>query len=178
MPCVFCIASKELLEAICKNESRPQCVAPVLVRYKCGFVPLGIFSALIASLISNKSFTVVKKELMKNKMQFFCGPRQTPVSLLCYPKFYAIVVSKLPVVAHKVHEECVAVRQKIKAALEQVGSHMKYGFFLDYQLAFECPTHPGKIHLCIVDNMLECPQIMNYFQNQEPVKMESAHTVW
>ena len=145
MPCVLCITSKEKLDAICNDPSRPQCVAPLMVRYKCGFVPLSIFPALIASLISNKSFKLVKDEMMKNKVQF---RRQTQVSLLCYPKFYAVIVSKLPVVAHKIHKECVAVRQEVTAALEEVGFNMNYGY-LDYQLAFKCPSHPGKDHVCI-----------------------------
>ena len=92
MPCVLRTANKEELDAICHDKSRPQCVAPLIVRYKCGFVPLGIFPALIASLISNKSFRLVERGMMKNKVKFFCGPRQSCVSLLCYPKFYAIVL--------------------------------------------------------------------------------------
>jgi len=181
MPCVLRSASKERLDAICNDQSRPQRIAPLIVQYECGFVPLGIFPALVASLISNKSFKLVKEEMMKNKVQFRCGSRQTLVSLLCYPKFYAIVISRLPIVAHEIHEECVTIREEVTAALEKVGSHMNYGYFLDFQLAFKCPIHRGKDHLCIVDNMLETPQIMNCLQNLsnlEPVKMESGHTVW
>jgi len=53
----------------------------------------------------------------------------------------------------------MAVRQEVTAALEQVSSHMNYSYFLDHHLAFECPTYPGKDHLCIVNIMLddECP---------------------
>jgi len=177
MPCVLRTASKEMLDAICNDQSRPQFVAPLMIRYKCGFVPLGIFPALMANWISNKCFKLKKKGMMKNKVEFFCGPQQTQVSLLCYPKFYAIVMSKLPVVAHEIHEESMAVRKAVVAALEKVSSHMNYGY-LDYQFAFECPSHPGKHHLCIVDNLLEAPQIMNCLQNQEPVKMESDQTIW
>ena len=164
MPCVLRIASKEKLDIICNDQSHPQCVAPLMIRYKCGFVPLGIFPALIASLISKKSFMLVEKEMMKNKVQFRCGPRQILVSLLCYPKFYAIVIFKLPVVAHQVNEECAAVRQEVTAALDVVSSHMNYSYFLDYQFAFECPIHPGKNHLCVFNNTLNAPQIMNCLQ--------------
>ena len=178
MPCVLRTASKEKLDAICHDQSRPQCVAPLMVRYKCGFVPLGIFPALIASLISNKSFELVKQDMMKNQVQFLCGPRQSRVSLLCYSKFYVIVISKLPVVAHQLHKECVAIREQVVAALEQVGSHMNYGYFLDYQFAFECPSHPGKKHLCVIDTMLDAPQIMNCLHDQEPVEMKNSHSIW
>ena len=47
MSCVLCIASKEKLDVICHDQCCPQCVAPLMVRYKCGFVPLGIFPLLL-----------------------------------------------------------------------------------------------------------------------------------
>ena len=181
MPCVLRTASKEELDTICHDQSRPQCVAPLMVRYKCGFVPLGIFPALIASLISNKSFGLVERGMMKNKVQFHYQPLKTLVSFLCYPRFYAIVISKLFVSEREVHKECVAMRRQVVAALEQVGSHMNYGYFLDYQFAFECPSHPGREHLCVVEeqsgvtNLMEC---LEYLKDRKPEQMESVHTVW
>ena len=181
MPCVLCIASKEKLGAICNNQSRPQCVAPLMIRYKCGFVPLGIFLALIASLISNKSFSLVRRGMMKNKVQFRYQPLKTLVSLLCYPRFYAIVISQLSVSESEVHKECVAIRQQVVAALEQVSCHMNYGYFLDYQFAFDCPSHPGMEHLCVVEEQSEVTKLMEcleYLDDRKPQKMGSVHTVW
>ena len=85
MPCVLHTACKEKLDAMLTNESRPECVAPLMVRYTCGFVPLGIFPALIASLIGNKAFDLVKRDMMKNKIQFYFRPLQILVTFLCYP---------------------------------------------------------------------------------------------
>ena len=181
MPCVLHTASKEELEAICHNQSRPLSVAPLMVRYKCGFVPLGIFPALIASLISNKSFSLVQRGMTKNKVQFRYQPLKTLASFLCYPRFYAIVISELSVSEHEVHKECAAIRQQVVAALEQVGSHMNYGYFLDYQFAFECPSHPGKEHLCVVEEQSEVTKLMDcleYLDSRKPEKMGSVHTVW
>ena len=178
MPCILCIASKEKLDTICNDQCRPQCVAPLMVRYKCGFVPLGIFPALIASLISNKSFSLVQRGMMKNKVQFRYKPLKTLVSFLCYPRFYAIVISELSVSERKVHNECVTIRQQVVATLEQVGSHMNYGYFLDYQFAFECPSHPGKEHLCVVEEQSELMECMEDLDDRKPEKMESVHTVW
>ena len=181
MPCVLRIASKEELDAVCHDQSHPLCVAPLMVRYKCGFVPLGIFPALIASLISNKSFSLVKTGMMKNKVKFYHKPRKTLVSFLCYPRFYAIVISKLFVPEREVHKECAAIRRQVVAALEQVGSHMNYGNFVDYQFAFECPSHPGKEHLCVVDDQPEEFKLMDCLEDLgdwKPEKMESVHTVW
>ena len=181
MPCILRIANKEELDAICHNQPRPQCVAPLMVRYKCGFVPLGIFPALIASLISNKSFSLVERGMMKNKVQFRYQPLKTLVSFLCYPRFYAIVISELSVSEHEVHKECAAIRQQVVAALEHVGSHMNYGYLLDYQFAFECPSHPGKEHLCVVEEQSEVTKLMEcleFLTDRKPEKMGSVHTVW
>ena len=189
MPCVLRTASKEKLDTLCNDQSRPQCVAPLMVRYKCGFVPLGIFPALIASLISNESFRLVQRGMMKNIVQFRYQPLKTLVSFLCYPRFYAVVISELFVSKHKVHKECLAVRQQVVAALEHVSSHMNYGYFLDYQFAFECPSHPGKEHLCVVDELFEVTKLMEpedtklmecleCHNDRKPMAMESVHTVW
>ena len=180
MPCVLCTASKEKLDAMLTDKSRPESVAPLMIQYKCGFVPLGIFPALTASLIGgNKAFEVVEEDMRKNIVKFRFGDLKIRVLLLCYPKFYVIVISELPIVEHELHEECVALRKAVAASLEQVNSHMNYGFFLDYKFAFECPCHPGREHLCVVDN--ESPKIMSCCQNKKnrtSVAMKSSHKIW
>ena len=114
MPCVLHTASKEKLDAMLTDESHPECVAPLMIRLKCGFVPLGIFIALIASSMGNKDFVLVEEDMLKNK--------SSVIFWVC--------------------------RKAIAVSLEHVNSHMNYGIFLDYQLAFECPSHPGREHLC------------------------------
>ena len=181
MPCVLPTASKHQLDTIFNDPGRPLHVAPLLVRYKCGFVPLGIFPALVANLIPNKSFRLVQRGMMKNKVQFYHQPLKTLVSFLCYPRFYVIVISQLFVSECEVHKECAAIRQQVVAALEQVDSRMNYGNFVDYQFAFECPSHPGREHLCVVEEYSEVTKLMEcleYVDCRQPEKMGSAHTVW
>ena len=186
MPCVLRTASKEELDAILIDESRPECVAPLMIRYKCGFVPLGIFPALIASLIGNKTFVFVEEDMFKNKVQFYYGSLKILITFLCSPKFYAIIISKLPnvdhpIVDHELHEECVALRKAVAASLEQVNSHMNYGSFLNYQFAFECPSHPGREHLCVADGIFENSKFMMCLQklkHKQPVRMSFIHEIW
>ena len=181
MPCVLRTASKHQLDTIFNDPGRPLHVAPLMIRYKCGFVPLGIFPALVANLIPSKSFRLVQRGMMKNKVQFHHQPLKTLVSFLCYPRFYAIVISKLFVSECVVHKECAAIRQQVVAGLKQVSAHMNYGNFVDYQFAFECPSHPGKEHLCVVDEQSEVTKLMEcleYHNDRQPEKMGSAHTVW
>ena len=75
----------------------------------------------------------------------------------------------------------MAIRRQVVAALEVVGSHMNYGYFLDYQFAFECPSHPGKEHLCVVEEQSEVTKLMEYLEDlkdKKPEKMGRVHTVW
>ena len=181
MPCVLRTANKEELDTALNDQSHPSSVAPLMIRYKCGFVPLGLFPALIANLIGNTSFDLIKKDMMKNKVHFYFNSLQVRVCFLSYPKFYAIVISELPLVEHELHKECIALRQAVACALKHVDSHMNYGFFLDYQFAFECPSHPGREHLCVVDATLEIVKVFKCLQDLEdkkPVKMDPIHEVW
>ena len=181
MPCVLRTASNEKLDAMLTDESHPECVAPLMIRYKCEFVPLGIFPALIASLIGNKALEVVNDGMMKNKVQLYFGSLQILVTFLCCPKFYVVFISELPIVDHELYVECVALRKAVAASLEQVNSHMNYGFFLDYQFAFACPSHPGREHLCVVEGALEIVMLMKCLQNlkhKKPVRMNSTHEIW
>ena len=176
VPCVLRTGSKQQLDAIFNNLDRPLHVAPLMIRYKCGFVPLGIFPAPVANLIPNKYFRLVQRGMMKNKVQFRHQPLKTLVSFLCYPRFYAIVISKFFVSECDVRKECVAIRQQVVAALEQVGSRMNYGNFVDYQFAFECPSHPGNQHLCVVEEQSEVSnklmECLEYLDDRQPEKME------
>ena len=181
MPCVLRTASEETLDAICSDQSRPQSIAPLMIRFKCGFVPLGIFQAFIACLISNQHFSLVEKKMKKNMFQFRFEPLQFLVSFLCYPQFYAFVISEESIAEYESHKECVAIRLQVVEALQQVSSHMNYGYLFEYDFAFECPIHPGKDHLCVVGKQFEATKIMKCLQHhndRKPVRMGSIHTVW
>ena len=91
-----------------------------------------------------------------------------------------ITVDPLPAPASEVRKECAAIRQQVVAALKHVGSHMNYGNFVDYQFAFECPSHPWKEHLCVVEDQSEVTKLMEclkHLDDRQPEKMGSCHTV-
>ena len=58
MPSVLPNATEEELEANCAACSGHNNIAPLMIHFKCGFVPIGIFSALMANLMSQSSFKV------------------------------------------------------------------------------------------------------------------------
>ena len=102
--------------------------ASLMIRYECGFVPLGLFPATIANLISNKLITE------ENRVQFRYGTDCDKITFISRPHCYEIHITAA---VTKTHEVCVAVREIIESAIKRVTSRMN-------QLAFECPTHPGR----------------------------------
>ena len=181
MPCVLRNAKMNVLDAVYNDTSRPNAIAPLMVHYECGFVPIGVFPAMVASLIGNTSFRQVEKGMMKNLVQFHYGPLHTLVTFISHPKFYGIIISQLPVVECKPHKVCVEIRKEVECTFEKVSSRMNYGYFMDYQFAFECPSHPGREHLCVVDGQESAPSLMLCLQDltkKSPMKMSSCHNVW
>ena len=181
MPCVLHNASKDELEVFYKDTSHRHSIAPLMVRYKCGFAPIGIFSAMIASLVANSSFLLVEKGMMKNMIQFLYGSLRTTVTFISRPKFYCIVISKLPIVPHEPHRVCAGIRKEMESTFEKVSSRMNYGNFLDYQFAFECPSHPGREHLCVVNGYDTTPEVMLCLQDltdKKPERLSCSHKMW
>ena len=181
MPCVLRNATKASLDAISSDESRPLHVAPLRMRYECGFVPIGVFPALMASFIGNSCFVLKEEGVMKNLVQFHYGFDYALISFLAHPKSYEIVISQLPKGNGEPHIICVDLRKEIETTIEKVSSRMNYGCFMDYQFGFACPTHPDEEHVCVVNRMSSSPQAMLCLQNLKnkvSKDMLSYHKVW
>ena len=58
MPCVLQNASDEEITKFQKENPMPLVLSPLFVRYECGFVPLGVFSSMIANLMQKASQSV------------------------------------------------------------------------------------------------------------------------
>ena len=186
MPCVLQNATKEVLDS---KEMVPA-VSPLMVRYKCGFVPIGVFPAMIAYLIASKSFRLIqqgKEGIFKNFVQFRYGPRRTLLTFICCSTYYEVVISKFATGNVMPHMECEAIRKEVEYAFTTISSRVKYGSFVDYQFAFDCPLHPGnsREHLCVVDKAVDkdetIPEMMDCHynpDNPEPVELDSKHKVW
>ena len=69
----------------------------------------------------------------------------------------------------------------MESTFEKVSSRMNYGCFIDYQFAFECPSHPGREHLCVVERSEPTPELMHCLQdliNKIPVNWSGYHRIW
>ena len=181
MPCVLQNATREELDKWWKSNSSPLSPAPLFIRYDCGFALIGVFPAMIANLASNKSLKLIVKGIKKNRVQFQkLGGDYEIVTLISQPKYYAVHITR-QFTKTQTHEVCSSVRGMVESTLKTVISHMNYSFCAEYQLSFECPTHPGRDHLCTVSRDDISPHVMLCCQNKNdpfPVEMQSQHLVW
>ena len=180
MPCVLKNATKDDLDSISK---RPHAISPIMVRFKCGFVPIGIFPAMIASLITNKSFRLIQEGILKNVVQFRYGSRYTLLTFISHCTYYEVIISKFATAKIEPHVECAAIRKDVDTTLNTTCSRMNYGSFMDYQFAFDCPIHlaNNREHLCVVDHTEDIPEMMlclDNHENPEPVELHDEHKVW
>ena len=179
MPCVLNSATREELDSTSK---KPHEVCPIMVLFKCGFIPIGIFPAMVACLITNKSFILIEEGLLKNVVQFRYGLHYTLLTFICHSTYYEIIISKFAAEKIEPHIECAAIKKEIESTFAIISSRMNYGF-IDYRFAFECTMHHGigRKHLCIVDTTEHIPEMvlcLNSLDNPEPVELATEHKFW
>ena len=168
MPCVLENVSREELSDYQRIDSYQLLPASLLIRYECGFIPLGIFPATIANLVGQSSLKLIEKGIKKNRVQFRFGTDRDTITLISQPKYYEVSIKRLPITKTPTHEVCHAIRDIIEHALKTVTSRMNYAF--SYQHSFECPSHPGRDHLCIVDSEETSPYIMDCLKYPEELR--------
>ena len=182
MPCVLQNAVREELDKWWETTSSPLSPAPLFIRYECGFSLIGIFPAMIANLVGNKALQLIVRGIKKNRVQFtmLSGDHDT-FTLISQPKYYAVHITREPEAETPTHEVCSAVRGIVESTLKAVTSRMNYSFCAEYQLSFECPSHPGRDHLCIVGRDEASPRFMVCQKESDyplPLKMQSQHLAW
>ena len=181
MPCVLKNAPNEELLIFQENDSNSVLPASLMIRYECGFVPLGLFPASIANLVGNGSLKLIVEGIKKNRVQFRYSTDRDTITLISRPHFYEVHITREATAKTEAHEVCGAIREIIESSLKTVTSRMNYAFTVSYQLAFECPSHPGRDHLCVVDSKETSPHMMDCLhnlKNPQPVEMQNQHLVW
>ena len=178
MPCVLRSARASDLSVPLK----PSDPAPLMLHYECGYVPMGVFPAMITNLVSQRleDWQIIHKDLRKNRVRFYVGEDYDIVSLLSHPWFIEIVISRNASSEALVPVEsvCASVRRVIQSTLHTVTSSMNYSFSMEYQFGFECPTHPGRQHLCVLRKVGDKNMLCLNPKKHIPVAVQSRHKVW
>ena len=175
MPCVLRSARK--VDDPQPGDGDP---SPLILRYDCGYTPMGVFPALVTNLVSQSGWKIIKGELYKNRVQFHVLPESDcdTVTLISHYRYFKVCVSRRKR-SHPQQETteslCCQIRNVISSTLKIVTSQMNYDFKMGYQYGFKCPTHPESV--CVLHN--ETATCMHCLQDQTHIlDLESHHTLW
>lgn len=177
MPCVLkCARVSEL--SVLTTSTDP---ASLLLRYDCGYVPVGVFPSMITNLVSQKleGWEMIEDGLRKNKVQFLVGEDYDTLTLISHPQYFEFVVSRSKCFQTPTRFLCAQIRSVIVSTLKTVTSRMNYKFNMQYKFGFQCPVHPGRDHLCILAK--ERGRFMECWENPQrkrPILLQPHHAVW
>ena len=125
----------------------------LLVGFRCGYCPKGLFAALVVYLLANArshghKWTLQRDQIFKDQISFLVRPYDT-VSITVQPKFFEIsctpVSSELSKNRHfPLATTCGEVRRCIETGIREVTSALHYTSDAAHYLAFYCPgNHRG-----------------------------------
>ncbi len=151
-----------------------------MIQFDRVYVPLGVFSATITNIISQKLDNWnLCDERKKNKVRFRIGKGADIVTLISHPKFIKIVLLQSESCDGSLTPAlCSRVRSVMDSTLKTVARRMNYDFNMQYHYVFACPLHPGEDHRCTLDN--ESDKVMKCTR-EEISKFPSLswkHKVW
>jgi adenylate kinase family enzyme len=176
MPCVLKSARAGDL-SVDRSDSDP---APLMLRYRCGYVPVGVFPAMITNLVSKQSeigWEMIEEGLRKNRIQFTVGRDFDTVTLISHPRFFEIVVVRSEGFVKSTESLCYEVLDVIESTLSSVTSRMNYNFSMGYKFGFECPVHSTRKHLCLVED--KKARRMRCLQDRKKTPhLVKSHLVW
>ena len=158
MPAVLKHATEEELH-VKQSSTDP---VPLVIHFKCGYVPVGVFCAMIACLVAQEdTLRWILQELrddhnlFKNKVTFRINGAYN-ITLISKPKRYEIHIARISTTDRTLEEICQHVLETVCDILDQVISKMKYERLFSshsdqtlYELGFKCPKHPNDDHLVI-----------------------------
>ena len=148
MPSILKSATEEELQTISCSDD----IAPLMIRYECGYMPLGIFSTLITALLSQEDdkWQLVERDLRRNKIKFQVGTDCDSVTLISHPTFMEVILFRAPGARQPNTTVCSDIRATLADTMKEVHSCMKYCSSASFQYGFKCPKHPKEEHLSVV----------------------------
>ena len=123
--------------------------APLLVTFKCGYCPTGLFSALITELLLKWSLS--EKPIYRNKVVFLVGNDFDEVTLINRPSFYEVQIKRSKQVrpTKPLSRVCELVCNSLLKALSSCKNRLRYTL-AEYQVAFyaTCKGTPHPVDVC------------------------------
>ena len=132
---------------------------PLLITFKCGYSPLGLFSSLIVYLLAKKAKSILRWKLKKNNIFsnaiLFQLTPDDDVKLVLTSTYLEIdMYSSVERTTISVSKVCVEVRRCVEEAVQKVTSALHYTDDAKHRLAFYCTGCSGaglELHAARVD---------------------------
>ena len=131
MPCLLKVNQEIIGSSYQAVSSTP--IPSLLVHFKGGYVPVGMFSALIITLTTSHGWELDEEQRYRNSVQFIL--EHFVLKLVVHLSFFEIRVEEVSGDMGKIHEACVAVQEEIWSCLKQLSSelpHLEKQFNLGY----------------------------------------------
>ena len=131
MPCLL-KANQEIIGSSYQAVSSTP-IPSLLVHFKGGYIPVGMFSALIVTLTTSHGWELDEEQRYRNSIQFIL--EHFVLKLVVHPSFLEIRVEEVSGDMGKIHEACVAAQEEIWSCLKQLSSelpHLEKQFNLGY----------------------------------------------
>ena len=174
-------------------------IAPLLIRFKCVFVPIGCFTAMIARLVcyqdKNKWQLSIGDALYKDMVTFLL-PGNYKAILMCHPKRFEIHLSSIPNRFYDDHVKRIASNalETICSALDEVLRKLKEQYTSEscnltiYDIGFFCcckgfvgiPDYDQlqQQHLMLINNKSIFGKLATCTRDRSGIRLEPAHLVW
>ena len=97
-------------------------IPSLLIRFKGGYIPVGMFSALVVTLTTSHRWELDRQERYRNSVKFRLN--NFPLKLVVYPSFLEVRACLCHPVSNekmkKIHKECVGIQKVMVSCLEAV----------------------------------------------------------
>ena len=194
MPAVLKFAREEELKVWPSSACDHPCF--LIISFKCGFVPFGVFCAVIAHLISCQDSLLPKwsyskdQGMKRNKVNFIVDQAHL-VTLISRPQYFEIHISQYKRARCKksLSDICSMVRQTVEEILHAVISKMQYAPFTVIRTQISQSRHlfDFAFHCCLDESHSDhLMTVMNkdneYYgeclKNEVSTKLNKEHLIW
>ena len=137
-------------EAVSSSSQIPS----LLIRFKGGFIPVGMFSALVVTLTTSHGWELDRQERYRNSVKFQLN--NFPLKLVVYPSFLEVRACLCcPVTSSnelmEIHKECVGVQKVMVSCLEAVSDKVVCSK-AKFNLGYFCSGSKDsaiRLHVCL-----------------------------
>ena len=157
----------------------------LLVTFKCGYCPKGLFCALVAYLLTVKvccglMWRLQTNKVYRNRVSFKVGKEHSIVSITAHLTHLEVSLDTQTdasrcLLATLPHEICSTIRQAMKESISAVSQTLHYGSDTATTFGFPCPSCPLKPAICLEE---EEPTVRECVSCKASSDLTPHHLTW